>query len=99
MTQRANPVCDAAAYTTGATHKAFNAKTQIFQKAEGRRQYPQAGQLRCRVVPGHGVDEVRGAVAGASGGAGDVGSPLARWYPIEVFRSVANTAGPLPVRA
>src|SRR6266568_2407897 len=26
-------------------------------------------------------------------------SPLLRWYPIEVLRSVANTAGPLPVRA
>jgi hypothetical protein len=26
-------------------------------------------------------------------------SPLPRWYPIAVLRSVANTAGPLPVRA
>src|SRR5204862_184797 len=28
-----------------------------------------------------------------------LGSPLLRWYPIEVLRSVAKTAGPLPVRA
>src|SRR6266511_2121496 len=26
-------------------------------------------------------------------------SPLLRWKPIEVFRSAAKTAGPLPVRA
>ena len=26
-------------------------------------------------------------------------SPLLRWYPMAVLRSVANTAGPLPVRA
>jgi hypothetical protein len=26
-------------------------------------------------------------------------SPLPRWYPLAVLRSVANTAGPLPVRA
>jgi hypothetical protein len=26
-------------------------------------------------------------------------APLTRWYPIEVLRRVANTAGPLPVRA
>src|SRR6266542_1288310 len=31
------------------------------------------GLLRCRVAPGHGVDEVVWAVVGASGGAGDVG--------------------------
>jgi hypothetical protein len=27
-----------------------------------------------------------------------LGSPLLRWNPIAVLRSVANTAGPLPVR-
>jgi hypothetical protein len=26
-------------------------------------------------------------------------APLTRWYPIEVLRRVANTAGPFPVRA
>src|SRR6266542_2807175 len=35
------------------------------------------GLLRCRVAPGHGVDEVVWAVVGASGGAGDVGLTVA----------------------
>src|SRR4051794_38046203 len=34
---------------------------------------PLAGLLRCRVAPGHGVDEVVWTTVGASGGAGDVG--------------------------
>src|SRR2546421_3070579 len=32
-----------------------------------------AGLLRSRVTPGHGVDEVVGSAVGASGGSGDVG--------------------------
>src|SRR6266542_2621353 len=35
------------------------------------------GLLRCRVAPGHGVDEVVWAVVVASGGAGDVGLTVA----------------------
>lgn len=58
-----------------------------------------SGSLRSRVNAGHGCDEVVWATVGASGGPGDVGSPLVRWKPIAVLRRVAMTAGPLPVRA
>jgi len=37
---------------------------------------PHPGSLRCRVTPGHRVDEVTRTVGGASGGSGDVVSPL-----------------------
>src|SRR6266511_6425943 len=45
--------------------------------AEADQGRPGPGLLRCRVAPGHGVDEVVWAVVGASGGAGDVGLTVA----------------------
>jgi hypothetical protein len=40
-----------------------------------------AGSLRCRVTPGHGVDEVRGTPVGTAGSAGDVGFAVAAVIP------------------
>src|SRR6266571_2298967 len=48
-------------------------QTRYRRRNVGRR----TGLLRCRVAPGHGVDEVVWAVVGASGGAGDVGLTVA----------------------
>src|SRR6266568_2746223 len=47
------------------------------------------GLLRCRVAPGHGVDEVVWAGVGASGGAGGVGLTVAA---VVALRRVAERA-------
>src|SRR3954447_7204918 len=63
---------------------------QPTKRIESDSQPGEPGSLRCRVTPGHGVDEVVGAAVGASGGAGDVGFAVAA---VEADRGVAKHGG------